>query len=258
MTRHGYHLYRAVVHGPAISAGREAQRRGFTVIQIHHSDAHNTILTLEHTDSRVIAQWLGEGPHAPPFPNMTLLFYKEDETGEEHKKVWIAEERGYKLEDDLDGFDMFHPWAVSTLVPGLHDKPKYMYFDEFSEALTYARDRSRKGKRVREGGRAYFILNNTAGGVTHRVIRAKLGAEQRGGQHYTEKREFVLVQRAEGTIPGHPDRTRWSTDKALSVEILDQEIEKARKSMPTRVPAPRERRETLFIQGPQTKKRREE
>lgn len=333
MSRPSYHQYRAVIKGPAASAVREAQRRGFTVIQVlqdgANSQANNTIVTLEHTDSRVIAQWLAEGPNAPPFPNMALLFYKDDDTGAERKKVWIAEERGYKLDDDLDGlwnrdeplktydvgdliyeiyasrsggqgkyvvriwkklrpvpgranpeliwsrliyakdveqavlsgshtanaestitsgdierlreavreqrhapkqgfkmdddlegFGEFHPWAVSTLVPGLHGKPRYMYFDEFGEALEYARDRARKGKLVRDGGRAYFILDNVAGGATHRVIRAHLGAEQNSrGKHYVEKREFILVQAAEGTIPGHPDRTRWVTDKKLSVEV---------------------------------------
>lgn len=133
----------------------------------------------------------------------------------------------------LDGAQAFHPWSVSTLTPGLHGKPTYRYFDDFGVALDYARDRARKGKRVRDGGKAYFILGYTAnpdGAVAYRVLRARLGAEQReGSQHYTEKREFVLVQEANGTLPHDPTKTRWKMNKEHSIEILDAETEKARK-----------------------------
>ena len=142
---------------------------------------------------------------------------------------------GWHMDDDLDGFQGFdgsepHPFSVSTLVPGLRGKPLYRYFDSFKDALIYARGRARAGKKLREGGKAYFIMSQDSETPAYRVFRGNLGAEQApGAKHYTEKREFVLVQKAEGKIKGYPDRTHWVMDKASSVEILNAEIEKSRK-----------------------------
>jgi hypothetical protein len=150
------------------------------------------------------------------------------------------DEDGYDMEDNLDGFQGFdgsepHPFSVSTLVPGLHGKPFYKYFDTFETALVYARDRARKGKKLREGGKAYFIMSQDSETPAYRVFRGNLGAEHApGAKHYTEKREFVLVQKADGKIKGYPDRTHWVLDKASSVEILIAEVEKARSNMPSR------------------------
>lgn len=130
---------------------------------------------------------------------------------------------GWPMDDDLDGLQAFHPWSVSTLVPGLRGKPVYKYFDDFGSALAYARDRARKGKRLREGGRAYFILSHTAnpdGVAAYRVFRAFLRAQQRPGyQHIINKPEYVIVQEAKGTVPGDPSKTLWKVNMAHSVEI---------------------------------------
>lgn len=152
---------------------------------------------------------------------------RSQRAGVPHKKSW-------KVDDDLEGLRSFHPWSVSTLVPGLHGKPRYRYFDDFGDALAYARDRVRKGKRLREGGKAYFILSHTAnpdGVAAYRVFRAFLRAEQRpGNKHYIDKPEYVLVQEASGVMPDDPVKTRWKVNKAHSVEILSAETERARQN----------------------------
>lgn len=147
--------------------------------------------------------------------------------GVPHKKSW-------KVDDDLEGLHEFHPWSVSTLVPALHGKPRYRYFDSFKDALAYAQERARKGKRLRDGGRAYFILghsNDPNGVAAYRVFRAFLGAERPAGHaHFVERREFVIVHEANGVLPHDPTKTRWKMNKAYSIEILSAETEKARRN----------------------------
>lgn len=160
-----------------------------------------------------------QGTYGPAAPNMTHW-----EALKKLSKTQRGRGPGWQVDSDLDGLDEFHPWSVSTLVPGLHGKPVYRYFDDFGSALRYARDRVRKGKRLSEGGKAYFILSygvdNPTGAAAFRVFRAFLGAEQSpGGQHHTVRREFVIVQQAAGTVPGKPDKTHWKMHKAHSVEI---------------------------------------
>jgi hypothetical protein len=210
--------YRLVIKGPVSSATREARRRGFHSISVVDSEPTRTIVVALHNDERVVSQWFTEAPHEAPFPNGALLHYR-DETGQQ-----TASKQGVAVDDDLEGLaDEFHPWSVSTLVKGLHGKPTYRYFDDFGEALAYARDRARKGKRLRDGGKAYFILGhqpNKDGVAVYRVFRTLLGAEQsRGGTHHAVRREFVVVQEPFGTHP-NSTATRWRMNWSYSVEIL--------------------------------------
>ena len=339
------HTYRVVVKGNTTQAIYAAQTRGFAIVGIIQNgkpdSSGNTILGVEHTSERAIVDWLSDGARQPPFSSGDLLYYKDEESNEERKKVWLASDveedapkgwtmkddleglsephqiplaeydvgeavvtvwkthyykyrveltqlrngravvvlseastehtpedaarrlllkaqqqgyvtglaierlrdatrvsrrnPGWHMDDDLDGFQGFdgsepHPFSVSTLVPGLRGKPLYRYFDSFKDALIYARGRARAGKKLREGGKAYFIMSQDSETPAYRVFRGNLGAEQApGSKHYTEKREFVLVQKAEGKIKGYPDRTHWVMDKVNSVEILNAEIEKSRK-----------------------------
>jgi hypothetical protein len=150
-----------------------------------------------------------------------------------------AQESGWNMDDNLEGFGEVKPYSVSTLVPGLHGKPLYRYFDTLEEALSYARDRARKGKPMRAGGKAYFVLNATPiGPSVYRVFRGIIGADP-NAKRYTEKHESVIVQKlvGGGAQPTHvPQVDRWLIDRSLSVEILDVETEKTRKQKPRSEP----------------------
>jgi hypothetical protein len=111
-----------------------------------------------------------------------------------------------------------HTHSVSTLVPGLHNQPVYRFFEDFPTAVSYAKSRALKGPRVREGGKAYFVLSAIGGGTVHRVFRGMRGEEKHpGGRTRDERREFIIVQRAAGLLPNN--KTRWVWDHTLSVEI---------------------------------------
>lgn len=127
------------------------------------------------------------------------------------------------------GFDDIPPdarWAVSTLTPVLHGEPFYKYFEHERDAIEYARRRVKSGPLIREGGKAYFVLG--AQGVVYRVLRGMRGEERRSGAEAPEsRREFLIVQRAQGTIPGS-GKTRWVWDHGLSIEIPDIEADRER------------------------------
>jgi len=117
-------------------------------------------------------------------------------------------------------------FSVSTLVPGLHGVPIYRHFETETEALTYARSRARSGPRYKKSvsARVYFVMSDVDG-VAYRVFRALQQLEVPHGTQQGARREYVVVQRNTGVIPG-TDRTRWVFDKGLSVEIIDLEAER--------------------------------
>ena len=118
-----------------------------------------------------------------------------------------------------------HQFSVSTLVPGLHGQPIYRYFEDVSSALLYAKSRAFKGPLVavagkREGGKAYFVLS-VDGSTVYRVFRGLRGEERRRGGGVEARREFIVVQSAQGLLPNN--KTRWVWEHSLSIEIPAEE-----------------------------------
>lgn len=236
------HIYSAVVKGLIPDAEYAAKAFGGRVIGVHAVMADKVTVFVEFPKATLIYNW-SAATAAPPSYGGRLLHFRlltDDEIAQiqnDDRLAPASHGRGVKF--DLDGFESVRKtagaYSVSTLVPALHGIPRYRYFETLVEALTYARQRARSGPRVRKdgsGGKAYYVLGYSVdaptGAVAYRVFRAFRGHEQRSGYTQPErKREFVVVQQAEGQLPN--GKTHWVWDHAQSVEILDQEVEREKK-----------------------------
>jgi hypothetical protein len=243
------HIYSAVVKGTVADAEYAAKAYGGQVVGVHAEMSDRVTVFVEFPKPKAIYVWFdSSSANAPstytwgPFPAGALLYFRlldDEEIAEvaKHYRRSGAPRGGIKF--DLDGFSAFESarksvgaFSVSTLVPGIGGMPRYRYFETHVEALTYARQRARSGPRLRQGGKAYYVLGYSVdaptGAVAYRVFRAFRGQEQRHGYSYPErKREFIVVQQAAGQLPN--GKTHWTWDHGQSVEILDQEIERERK-----------------------------
>jgi hypothetical protein len=176
-----------------------------------------------------------------------------------HMLQLLPDRQGVRF--DLDGFESAKKsvgaYSVSTLVPALHGIPRYRYFETLVEALNYARQRARSGPRLRVGGKAYYVLgysvDDPTGSVAYRVFRAMRGQEQRAGYTQPErKREFVVVQQAEGQLPN--GKTHWVWDHAQSIEIEDPGALQNKEHTPSQYPQTARGWAKAFI-DPKTRKR---
>jgi len=212
-------LYSIVVKGNERQATQSAQHYGFHVLRVHGKTRDNTTLVVGHTSDKAVHRWM-EAPVATGTPTRpgTLLLFRD---------LTAADDAVAGL-DGLDALDATvfsgekrfdpsrHHYSVSTLIPALHG-PIYRYFEDLPTAVLYAKNRAFKGRRVREGGKAYFVLSSD-GSTVFRVFRGMRGQESLpGGRARDERREFVIVQKAAGTLAN--DKTRWVWDHTLSVEI---------------------------------------
>ncbi len=208
-----------------------AEKRGCSLLRIHHDSDTLSTLIVECASSVPIYNWFHTRSSA-------LLHFRELEGDEA-----AAEQRGMKLDFDdddeggLSGLEALEGgnYSVSTLTPGLHGKPSYRYFNELRDAVTYARERARRGPGIKVGGKAYFILGHN--GVLYRVFRGVQVEEQRGTAEKL-RREIILVQKNTGTValPTGQERTRWVLDKTLSVEIDDPGLLENRRRIPAQYP----------------------
>ena len=263
------HIYSASVKGLIPDAEYAAKAYGGRVIGVHAVMADQVTVFVEFPKKKTIYDWFdSSNTNAPPsyggrqFPAGSLLYFRELDAEEITligKDDRLSHGPGVKF--DLDGFESVRKtagaYSVSTLVPALHGIPRYRYFETLVEALTYARQRARSGPRLRVGGKAYYVLGYSVdaptGAVAYRVFRAFRGQEQRSGYTQPEhKREFVVVQQAEGQLPN--GKTHWTWDHAQSIEIEDPGALQNKAHTPSQYPQTARGWAKAFI-DPKTRKR---
>lgn len=117
-------------------------------------------------------------------------------------------------------------WSVSTLTPGLHGRPIYKHFSTPAKALEYARSRVKAGPRLKEGGKAYFILN-AAGDQVYRVVRVRRQVKTPGGTFKSRPVQDVLFVQKRNP-KARTDNEKWIHDESLTVILPGAEQEDIR------------------------------